>query len=219
MIMQRLEKFSVLKDQNERRNSMKHIFNKGTDKSRPTLLLLHGTGGNEQDLLPLAEIIDKEANVLSVRGNVSENGMPRFFRRLAEGVFDEEDLIFRTNELNAFLDEAAEKYGFDRDNITAVGYSNGANIAASLMFHHKDALKTAILHHPMVPRRGIELPNLEGKRAFIAAGSNDPICPPEESEELHELLEKAGADVEIFWDNRGHQLTMNEVNAATAWYK
>lgn len=198
---------------------MKHIFNKGTDESRPTLLLLHGTGGNEQDLLPLAEIIDKEANVLSVRGNVSENGMPRFFRRLAEGVFDEEDLIFRTNELNAFLDEAAEKYGFDRDNITAVGYSNGANIAASLMFHHKDALKTAILHHPMVPRRGIELPNLEGKRAFIAAGSNDPICPPEESEELHELLEKAGADVEIFWDNRGHQLTMNEVNAATAWYK
>ena len=198
---------------------MKHIFNKGTDESRPTLLLLHGTGGNEQDLLPLAEIIDKEANVLSVRGNVSENGMPRFFRRLAEGVFDEEDLIFRTNELNAFLDESAEKYGFDRDNITAVGYSNGANIAASLMFHHKDALKTAILHHPMVPRRGIELPNLEGKRAFIAAGSNDPICPPEESEELHELLEKAGADVEIFWDNRGHQLTMNEVNAATAWYK
>ena len=87
------------------------------------------------------------------------------------------------------------------------------------MFHHKDALKTAILHHPMVPRRGIELPNLEGKRAFIAAGSNDPICPPEESEELHELLEKTGADVEIFWDNRGHQLTMNEVNAATAWYK
>lgn len=198
---------------------MKHIFQKGADETRPTLLLLHGTGGTEQDLLPLAEIIDKDANVLSVRGNVSENGMPRFFRRLAEGVFDEEDLIFRTNELNEFLDEAAEKYGFDRDNITAVGYSNGANIAASLMFHHKDALKTAILHHPMVPRRGIELPNLEGKRAFIAAGTNDPICPPQESEELHELLEKAGADVEIFWDNRGHQLTMNEVNAATAWYK
>lgn len=217
--MRTSEKFSVLKDQNERRNSMKHIFKKGTDETRPTLLLLHGTGGNEQDLLPIAEIIDKDANVLSVRGNVSENGMPRFFRRLAEGVFDEEDLIFRTNELNEFLDEAAVKYSFDRDNITAVGYSNGANIAASLMFHHKDALETAILHHPMVPRRGIELPNLEGKRAFIAAGTNDPICPPQESEELHELLEKAGASVEIFWDNRGHQLTMNEVNAATAWYK
>lgn len=135
---------------------MKHVFQKGNDSSRPTLLLLHGTGGNEHDLLPLAEIIDKDANVLSVRGNVLENGMPRFFKRLAEGVFDEEDLIFRTTELNNFLDEAAEKYEFDRTNITAVGYSNGANIAASLMFHYENALKTAILHHPMVPRRGIK---------------------------------------------------------------
>lgn len=198
---------------------MKHIFQKGTDESRPTILLLHGTGGNEQDLLPLAEIIDKEANVLSVRGNVSENGMPRFFKRLAEGVFDEEDLVFRTKELNEFLDEAAEKYGFDRNNITAVGYSNGANIASSLMFHYEDALKTAILHHPMVPRRGIELPDLSGKRVFIAAGTNDPICAPQESEELNELLANAGADVELHWENRGHQLTMSEVQAATAWYK
>lgn len=198
---------------------MKHIFQKGTDESRPTILLLHGTGGNEQDLLPLAEIIDKEANVLSVRGNVSENGMPRFFKRLAEGVFDEEDLVFRTKELNEFLDEAAEKYGFDRNNITAVGYSNGANIAASLMFHYEDALKTAILHHPMVPRRGIELPDLSGIRVFIAAGTNDPICAPQESEELNELLANAGADVELHWENRGHQLTMSEVQAATAWYK
>lgn len=198
---------------------MKHIFQKGTDESRPTILLLHGTGGNEQDLLPLAEIIDKEANVLSVRGNVSENGMPRFFKRLAEGVFDEEDLVFRTKELNEFLDEAAEKYGFDRNNITAVGYSNGANIAASLMFHYEDALKSAILHHPMVPRRGIELPDLSGKRVFIAAGTNDPICAPQESEELNELLANAGADVELHWENRGHQLTMSEVQVATAWYK
>ena len=198
---------------------MKHVFQQGTDPSRPTLLLLHGTGGNEHDLLPLAEIIDKDANVLSIRGNVLENGMPRFFRRLAEGVFDEEDLIFRTNELNDFLDEAAEKYEFDRNNITAVGYSNGANIAASLMFHHENALNTAILHHPMVPRRGIVLPNLAGKRVFIAAGTNDPICPPQESEELNELLANAGAEVELHWENRGHQLTINEVNAATAWYK
>lgn len=198
---------------------MKHVFQKGNDSSRPTLLLLHGTGGNEHDLLPLAEIIDKDANVLSVRGNVLENGMPRFFKRLAEGVFDEEDLIFRTTELNNFLDEAAEKYEFDRTNITAVGYSNGANIAASLMFHYENALKTAILHHPMVPRRGIKLPNLAEKRVFIAAGTNDPICPPQESEELNELLANAGAEVELHWENRGHQLTMNEVNAATAWYK
>jgi len=198
---------------------MKHIFNKGQNPSKPTLLLLHGTGGNELDLLPLAGMIDDEANVLSVRGNVLENGMPRFFRRLAEGVFDEEDLIFRTKELNEFLDEAAEKYDFDRDNILAIGYSNGANIAASLMFHFQHALKGGILHHPMVPRKGIDLPNLTGKSVFIAAGTNDPICSPMESTELQSLLEKAKAKVELHWENRGHQLTREEVEAAATWYR
>ncbi|MFJ7728625.1 alpha/beta hydrolase [Neobacillus sp. NPDC097160] len=198
---------------------MKHIFNKGQDPTKPTLLLLHGTGGNELDLLPLAGMIDDEANVLSVRGNVLENGMPRFFRRLAEGVFDEEDLIFRTKELNEFLDEAAEEYGFDRDNIIAIGYSNGANIAASLLFHYQNALKGAILHHPMVPRKGMDLPDLSGKSVFIAAGTNDPICSPMESAELQELLENANAKVELHWENRGHQLTMQEVEAAATWYR
>jgi phospholipase/carboxylesterase len=198
---------------------MKHIFNKGKVPTKPTLLLLHGTGGNELDLLPLAGMIDDEASVLSVRGKVLENGMPRFFRRLAEGVFDEQDLIFRTKELNDFLDEAAEKYGFDRDNVIAVGYSNGANIAASLLFHYQNALKGAILHHPMVPRRGIDLPDLTGTSVFIGAGSNDPICSPLESAELQSLLEKAGADVELHWENRGHQLTREEVEEAAKWYQ
>ncbi|WHZ00632.1 alpha/beta hydrolase [Neobacillus sp. YX16] len=198
---------------------MKHIFNKGKDLTKPTFLMLHGTGGNELDLLPLAGMIDDEASVLSVRGNVLENGMPRFFRRLAEGVFDEEDLIFRTKELNEFLDEAAVKYDFDRDNIIAIGYSNGANIAASLLFHYENALKGAILHHPMVPRRGIDLPNLEGKHVFIAAGTNDPICPPVESEELQSLLVKANANVVLHWEPRGHQLTREEVEAAAQWYR
>lgn len=198
---------------------MKHIFNKGTDPTKPTLLLLHGTGGNELDLLLLAGRIDDEASVLSVRGNVLENGMPRFFRRLAEGVFDEEDLVFRTKELNEFLDEAAKTYDFDRENIVAIGYSNGANIAASLLFHYQNALKGAILHHPMVPRRGIELPNLSGKAVFIAAGTNDPICSPMESGELQSLLEKAHANVGMHWENRGHQLTAEEVEAAAQWYR
>jgi phospholipase/carboxylesterase len=198
---------------------MKHIFNKGQDPTKPTFLLLHGTGGNELDLLPLAGRIDDEASVLSVRGNVLENGMPRFFRRLAEGVFDEEDLVFRTKELNEFLDEASEKYGFDRDNIIAIGYSNGANIAASLLFHYQNALKGAILHHPMVPRKGIDLPDLTGKSVFIAAGTNDPICSPLESSELQALLEKANANVELHWENRGHQLTAQEVEAAANWYR
>lgn len=197
---------------------MKHIYKKGSNTSKPTLLLLHGTGGNENDLLPLANMIDQEASVLSVRGNILENGMPRFFRRLAEGVFDEEDLIFRTKELHEFLDEASEKYGFDRDNMVAIGYSNGANIAGSLLFHYKNALKGAILHHPMVPRRGIELPELSGTEVFLAAGKNDPICPAQESEELKTLLSNANAKVEMHWENSGHQLTLSEVEAARDWY-
>lgn len=197
---------------------MKHVFQKGKDTSKPVLLLLHGTGGNELDLLPLAEIIDPGASVLSVRGNVLENGMPRFFRRLAEGIFDEEDLNFRTKELNEFLNEAAKTYEFDRNNIVAIGYSNGANIAASLLFHFEDALKAAVLHHPMVPRRGIQLPNLAETAVFIAAGTNDPICAPSESEELKTLLENANANVTMHWENRGHQLTMGEVEKAKEWY-
>lgn len=197
---------------------MKHIFNKGSNPSKPTLLLLHGTGGDENDLLPLAAIIDKEASVLSVRGNILENGMPRFFRRLAEGIFDEEDLVFRTKELNDFLDEASKKYNFDRNAVVALGYSNGANIAASLLFHYQKALKAAILHHPMVPRRSIDLPDLTDTPVFIAAGKNDPICPPKESEDLKSLLANAKAKVEIHWENRGHQLTLEEVEAAKDWY-
>ncbi|GAE47772.1 carboxylesterase [Mesobacillus boroniphilus JCM 21738] len=120
--------------------------------------------------------------------------------------------------MNDFLDEIAEKYSIDRDNVIAVGYSNGANIAASLLFHYQNALKGAILHHPMVPRRGIDLPDLTGTSVFIAAGTNDPICSPQESEELKSLLEKASADVELHWEKRGHQLTREEVEAAANWY-
>ncbi|MCM3390349.1 alpha/beta hydrolase [Ureibacillus chungkukjangi] len=198
---------------------MKHIFKEGTNPTKPVLLLLHGTGGDENGLLALADIVDPEASVLSVRGNVLENGMPRFFRRLAEGIFDEEDLIFRTKELNEFLENASKEYKFDRQNIVAIGYSNGANIAASLLFHYKDALKGAILHHPMVPRRGIDLPDLKETKVLITAGTNDPICPQQESLELQRILDSAGASVEVHWEDRGHQLTMTEVQAGKQWYE
>ncbi|WP_126428079.1 alpha/beta hydrolase [Brevibacillus marinus] len=198
---------------------MKHIFQKGADTTPVTLLLLHGTGGTEYDLLPLAERIDPSAAVLSVRGNVRENGMPRFFRRLAEGVFDEADLLFRTHELYDFLQQAAEMYQFDRRHIVAVGYSNGANIAASMMFHIPHALKGAILHHPMVPRRGVTLPDLSGTPVFIGAGRNDPLCPVQESEELARLLAGAGAHVYVHWEAAGHQLTAAEAAAAQQWYQ
>ncbi|TMV50914.1 alpha/beta hydrolase [Paenibacillus mesophilus] len=197
---------------------MKHLFRQGTNGSAPTLLLLHGTGGTERDLLPIAEAISPGSPVLSVRGNVLENGMPRFFRRLAEGVFDEEDLVYRTRELYEFIQQAAEQYGFDRNNVVAVGYSNGANIAGSVLFHYKDAFKGAILHHPMVPLRGLSLPDLYGSPVFIGAGTNDPICSPTETEELKGLLEQAGAAVTVHWEHFGHQLTRSEVMAAKAWF-
>jgi phospholipase/carboxylesterase len=196
--------------------TLKHIFKKGSDR---VLLLLHGTGGTENDLLPVAEMIDPDASVLSIRGNVSENGMPRFFRRLAEGVFDEKDLIFRTKELHQFLGEAAEKYGFDRQQVIAVGYSNGANIAGSLLFHYEASLKGAILYHPMVPRRGVALPELRSIPVFIGAGKNDPICPASETEELSTLLTEAHAQVEVHWEHQGHQLTHSEVSASKKWYE
>ncbi|MCC5890732.1 MAG: alpha/beta hydrolase [Alkalibacterium sp.] len=198
---------------------MNHIFKEGTDLNSYTLLLLHGTGGSENDLLPLAEEYDADANVLSVRGNVSENGMNRFFKRLQEGVFDIEDLKFRTQELNEFLDTAAEQYDFNRRKVIAVGYSNGANIAGSLLFHYNDALAGAILHHPMVPLREISLPNLSGIPVFIGAGTNDPICPPEESTELNDLLTDSGAEVMLHWESYGHQLTAPEVEAASKWFE
>lgn len=198
---------------------MKHLYNESTTNNDTTLLLLHGTGGTEHDLLSLAQFINPTANVLSVRGNVLENGMPRFFRRLAEGVFDEADLITRTEELNNFLTKAASDYGFNRDKIIAIGYSNGANIAASLLFHYNNALRGAVLHHPMVPRRNITLPNLSEKNVLITAGKQDPMCPPEESEELHELLQNAGAEVETFWIDGGHQLIQAEVEKAKQWYE
>lgn len=198
---------------------MEHIFIKGEDSTRPTLLLLHGTGGNENDLVGLGKEIDGAANILSVRGSVLENGMPRFFKRLAEGVFDLEDLQLRTEELKKFIDESAEKYEFDRDNVVAIGYSNGANIAGNLLFEYENVLKGAILHHPMVPRRGVEIPALPGAPVFIGAGKNDFMCPAAESEELRDLLQNVGAEVELFWHSYGHQLTQDEVQAAKEWYK
>ena len=194
-------------------------FSKGKDELAPTLFMLHGTGGTEMDLLPIAERISPGSSVLSVRGNVLENGMPRFFKRLSEGVFDEEDLKYRTEELRDFLDEAARKYGFDRHNVLAIGYSNGANIAGSLLFHYENVLAGAILLHPMVPIRDIQLPEMPNLPVFIGAGRNDPICPPEETEELAELLADKNADVTLHWENYGHQLTYAEIDAAANWFR
>ncbi len=195
---------------------MQHVFIQGSNDQ--TLLMLHGTGGTEHDLLGLAKEIDPEANVLSVRGNVLENGMPRFFRRIADGVFDMEDLRFRTDELYDYVNEAAVEYGFNRANVVAIGYSNGANIAAAMMYYKDNALRGALLHHPMVPDREANLPSLQGIDVWIGAGTNDFMCPPHESEDLQAMLKAAGANVHVDWFNYGHQLTTPEVQAAKQWY-
>lgn len=197
---------------------MKHIFQKGTNEALPTVVVFHGTGGTEQDLIPLAEMVAPGASILSIKGNVSENGMARFFRRLAEGVFDEEDLVFRTNEIRDFLSEAAERYGFDVSNLVALGYSNGANIAASLMFHFDGAFRGALLHHPMVPMRGLALPDMNDVSVFVGAGRNDGMVPAANTEELIGLLEGAGASVKTNWEHAGHQLTRTEAESARRWF-
>lgn len=196
---------------------MKHIFRK-ENLDKPTFLLLHGTGGDEKDLLALAHFIQPEYNVLSVRGEVNENGMNRFFKRLSEGVFDEVDLVYRTHQLKEFIDQASIDYGFDKKHVIALGYSNGANIAGSLLFHYSDVFEKAILLHPMVPIRK-ELPDLSRVSVFIGAGKNDPICPPEESIELNKLLTSANASVTLHWENNGHRISESELNAVKKWLK
>lgn len=182
-----------------------------------TLLLLHGTGGNENDLLPLGQALLPAANLLSPRGNVLESGMPRFFRRLAEGVFDQADLLLRTGELADFLAEAADRYHFDATRVIAVGYSNGANIAASLLLRQPKKLAGAVLFHAMVPFVPETLPDLDGKEIFLGAGRNDPIVPIANTEALAALFEQAGAQVTPFWHGDGHSLIQEEVQAAQVW--
>lgn len=185
--------------------------------STRTLLLLHGTGGDENDLIPLGDLLDRGANLLSPRGQVLEHGMPRFFRRLAEGVFDIPDLKARTQQLGDFIEGASAQYGFPTVGVTAVGFSNGANIAAALLLLRPGLVKEAILYRAMVPLEVTPLPDLRGTRVFIAAGQHDPIIPPSNSERLAAMLREAGADVELRWAPTGHPLTREDVDASRAW--
>ena len=192
-----------------------HEFVPGS--SSRTLLLFHGTGGNERDLIALGRELDPNAALLSPRGKVLENGMPRFFRRLAEGVFDLEDLKYRTNELADFVAAAGEHYGFTSDNVVAVGYSNGANIAASMLLLRPEVMPAAILFRAMVPLVPNKLPELSSVHVWIGAGDQDPIIPPSEVQRLVELLRRAGADVTIRFFNAGHGLTNDDLEAARHW--
>jgi predicted esterase len=192
-----------------------HEFVQGS--SNRTLLLLHGTGGNERDLIPLGRELDPNASLLSPRGKLLENGMPRFFRRLAEGVFDLEDLRNRTNELADFVAAAAQHYGFASDNVVAVGYSNGANIAAGVLLLRPEILRGAVLFRAMVPLVPENLPDLSSVHVWIGAGSEDPIIPTSEAQRLATLFRRGGADVTIRFAHATHGLTNAEVKMARLW--
>ncbi len=182
-----------------------------------TLLLLHGTGGNEEDLLPLGRELLPGVALLSPRGRVLENGLPRFFRRFAEGVFDVEDLKFQTHELNTFITAAAKEYGVAGNKIVAVGYSNGANIAASLLLLHPNTLIGAILFRPMVPFAPDFEVNLQHTSALLNGGTRDPIVPRDQTEALAALLAGFGAETEVFWHRGGHELGQDDLIAAQKW--
>jgi predicted esterase len=194
-----------------------HRFVPGSRAGAVPLLLLHGTGGNEDDLLSLGAALAPGAPLLSPRGQVLENGMPRFFRRLAEGVFDLEDLRLRARQLADFLNAARRTYGLGEVPPVALGFSNGANIAAALLLLHPGSLSAALLLRPMVPLVPDPLPALEGVRVLIAAGKQDPIVQPEQSQALADLLGRTGAEVTLHWSNAGHGLTREDLDAGEEW--
>jgi predicted esterase len=194
-----------------------HVFRAPTAAHMPTLLMLHGTGGTEHDLVSLGESLAPGAGLLSPRGKVLERGMARFFRRLSEGVFDLDDLRFRTRELAAFVATAAHHYGLDGANIVAVGFSNGANVAASTLLLEPGVLAGAILFRAMVPIVPDPLPALPGTPVFMSNGRTDSLIPAAEAERLAALLRQAGANVTIEWQPGGHQLTRQDLTQARQW--
>jgi phospholipase/carboxylesterase len=198
-------------------NSGKAYGPKDNQSDTLILLLLHGTGGNEDDLIQVGQMISSTASLLSPRGKVLENGMPRFFRRLAEGVFDIDDLKIRTKELADFVNEASNIYSFDINKTVAVGFSNGANIAASLLLSYPETLKGVILFRAMVPFIPNSPPDLSDKQVLLSAGMFDPIVSESQTQNLFDLLEKSGANVTLKWQQSGHNLTESDILYSKEW--
>jgi len=191
---------------------MHHLFEPGTS---PALLLLHGTGGDENDLVPLGRLIRPGAALLSPRGEVDENGQLRFFRRLAPGVFDEDDLVRRTHQLADFVEEQSERQHLGK--IVAVGYSNGANIAASMLLLRPGVLSGAILLRAMIPLEPPNPPDLADVPVLILAARHDEMMSTDQPQRLAALLLGAGAEVTLDWQNTGHGLGPEDVKRAIGW--
>lgn len=194
-----------------------YVIDKGT--SRDVLILLHGTGGNENDLLTIANYVSPEATKIGIRGRILENGMPRYFKRHALGVFDIENLIEETYWLKETIHTLIEKYHLKDQLLHVLGYSNGANIASSLNFHFPNMFKKSILFHPMMPFETLDYPSLKNQDIFIAAGKNDPIVAHENTLELAQIYQKHDANVELYWSYSGHQITQASILEANRFFK
>lgn len=192
---------------------MKHIFKQG-EQGKPVLLLLHGTGGDERDLLPLAEMLDPSYNVLSVKGEISENGMARYFKRRAKGDYDLEDLEYRGQELYDFIKESSKEYEFNLEDVIPVGFSNGSNMAINLILRESTPFQKALLFAPLYP---LDLQDnqkdLSNFKVFLSMGKQDPIVTQEQSERVIEIFKERGAEVHETWVN-SHEITQEAVLAA-----
>jgi len=197
---------------------LKYIYIPSGNKQASTLLLLHGTGGDENDLIPIAKDFGTDFNILSVRGNVSENGMPRFFERLGMGIFDEQDLHFRTDELVSFIKSISEEKGFDLTKIIALGYSNGANIAGAILTKYPHFLGGAILYRPMQPFKSL-LPfrNDTNTPIFISSGSHDNTVNPDDTTRYVAILKDSGFEVSHFVIKAMHGLTAEDLSLTNQW--
>jgi phospholipase/carboxylesterase len=194
-----------------------HRFRPAAPGVRDTLLVLHGTGGNEDDLIGIAQTVAPGAAIISPRGKVLEAGAPRFFRRLAEGVFDPAEVRSRGEELAGFIRAAVTRYELDSEHIIALGYSNGANIASTVMLIDPDVIHAAVLLRPMLVFEPEERTDLAGKGVLLSAGRVDRIVPVESVEKLVHLLEDRGAEVTLKWQLGGHNLVPSELKEAAEW--
>jgi predicted esterase len=194
-----------------------HRFEPGD--SLDTVLLLHGTGGDENNLIGLGREIAPDANLLSPRGQVLENGMPRFFRRIREGVFDEADLVRRASDVDRFVRDATQRYSLDPSKIRAFGYSNGANMAAALLLLHPTLLAGAALLRAVLPLEPPAAPNLEGKPVLLLAGRNDPFAPQKRVQDLADRLQTAGARLDLRWSDGGHAPEPAELDDLAEWFR
>lgn len=197
--------------------TFQHRFMAPKVAGAPMFLALHGTGGSENDLIPLVQQLAPDAGILAPRGRILENGAARFFRRFSEGAFDLENLREETLALADFVESAARNHGFDPQNVVAFGFSNGANIAASLLFLRPEILQNAILLRAQTPFEPQKLPDLTGKAVFIAAGRLDTMVAVENVENLSRILRLSGADVTLNWALSGHNLVGADFEALRVW--